>query len=522
MLLLGKDRSTRASYALGVLTCPTCGQENPDGARFCNACASAARGRRAAARARSERWSRSSSPTSSASPPRPSGSIRRTSASCSRRTTRACAPSSSGYGGTVEKFIGDAVMAVFGAPVAHEDDPERAVRAALAIRDWARRARARRSASRSTPGEALVTVGARSAEGEAMVAGDVVNTAARLQAAAPVDGVLVGERRTGRRGTRSRYREAAAVAGEGQGRARFRAWEAVEALATTTASTSPTAPRRRSSAASASSSFCARLVARDVGGRVAAARHARRRARHRQVAARRRAPPHVDGEPRADRWRQGRCLPYGDGRRPSGRSARSSRRRRGSSRPTQPDEAERKLSDAVARLVPEESGGALARGRAAAARRPAATAARAPSGGRDGRLAPVPRGARGARAAGARLRGPALGGRRPARLRRRRSSTGSRSVPLLVVGTARPELLERRPAWGGGKANATTISLQPLGDEETSRLIAGLLEQPVQPADEQQRAARAGGRQSALRRAVRPHARRTRDDRRDCRSRCRA
>src|SRR5213592_3679643 len=42
------------------------------------------------------------------------------------------------YGGTVEKFIGDAVMALFGAPVSHEDDPERAVRAALAIRDWVR------------------------------------------------------------------------------------------------------------------------------------------------------------------------------------------------------------------------------------------------------------------------------------------------------------------------------------------------------------------------------------------------
>ena len=40
------------------------------------------------------------------------------------------------FGGTVEKFIGDAVMALFGAPLAHEDDPERAVRAALAIRDW--------------------------------------------------------------------------------------------------------------------------------------------------------------------------------------------------------------------------------------------------------------------------------------------------------------------------------------------------------------------------------------------------
>src|SRR6266508_1473897 len=42
------------------------------------------------------------------------------------------------YGGTVEKFIGDAVMALFGAPTAHEDDPERAVRAALTIRDWVR------------------------------------------------------------------------------------------------------------------------------------------------------------------------------------------------------------------------------------------------------------------------------------------------------------------------------------------------------------------------------------------------
>jgi adenylate cyclase len=42
------------------------------------------------------------------------------------------------FGGTVEKFVGDAVMALFGAPQAHEDDPERAVRAALAIRDWAR------------------------------------------------------------------------------------------------------------------------------------------------------------------------------------------------------------------------------------------------------------------------------------------------------------------------------------------------------------------------------------------------
>ena len=47
------------------------------------------------------------------------------------------------YGGTVEKFIGDAVVAIFGAPVTHEDDPERAVRAALAVRDWARQTEGR-------------------------------------------------------------------------------------------------------------------------------------------------------------------------------------------------------------------------------------------------------------------------------------------------------------------------------------------------------------------------------------------
>ena len=97
------------------------------------------------------------------------------------------------YGGTVEKFIGDAVMAVFGAPVAHEDDPERAVRAALAIRDWASEQRDLQVRIAANTGEALVSVGARPAEGEAFVAGDVVNTAARMQTAAPVNGILVGE-----------------------------------------------------------------------------------------------------------------------------------------------------------------------------------------------------------------------------------------------------------------------------------------------------------------------------------------
>ena len=87
-------------------------------------------------------------------------------------------------GGTVEKFVGDAVMAVFGAPVAHEDDPERAVRAALAIRDGIAEDGKLEVRVAVNTGDALVNIDARPELGEGMVAGDVVNTASRLQSAA--------------------------------------------------------------------------------------------------------------------------------------------------------------------------------------------------------------------------------------------------------------------------------------------------------------------------------------------------
>jgi class 3 adenylate cyclase len=96
------------------------------------------------------------------------------------------------FGGRVEKFIGDAVMGVFGAPTAFGDDHERAVRAALAIRDWAAEDSLQVRIAVNT-GEAIVELEARAGQGQAMVAGDVVNTAARLQTAAPVGAVLVGE-----------------------------------------------------------------------------------------------------------------------------------------------------------------------------------------------------------------------------------------------------------------------------------------------------------------------------------------
>src|SRR5436190_22278098 len=87
------------------------------------------------------------------------------------------------FGGTVEKFVGDAVMALFGAPAAREDDPERAVRAALAIREAVAELNETgppielRVRIGVNTGEALVTLGARPAEGQGMAAGDVVNTA---------------------------------------------------------------------------------------------------------------------------------------------------------------------------------------------------------------------------------------------------------------------------------------------------------------------------------------------------------
>ena len=95
------------------------------------------------------------------------------------------------YGGTVEKFIGDAVMAVWGAPTAHEDDAERGVRAGLEVVDAVRElAPGLQARAGVLTGEAAVTVGAR---GQGMVAGDLVNTASRLQSVAPPGVVLVGE-----------------------------------------------------------------------------------------------------------------------------------------------------------------------------------------------------------------------------------------------------------------------------------------------------------------------------------------
>src|ERR671936_1711853 len=178
-------------------TCPNCGREPPAGAAFCPFCGADLQ---PAEQAREERKLVSvlfvdlvgfTSRSDRADPEDVRDTLQGFHASAKREIER--------FGGTVEKFIGDAVMAVFGAPVAHGDDPERAVRAALAVQDAvAEMNRADADLNLQVrmavnTGEAIVSLGADADRGEGMVAGDVVNTAARLQTAAPTDGILAGE-----------------------------------------------------------------------------------------------------------------------------------------------------------------------------------------------------------------------------------------------------------------------------------------------------------------------------------------
>src|SRR3954465_3495192 len=179
-------------------TCPSCGRENPTDARFCNACGGALAGAAPALpeerkivtvlfvalvgfTARAERLDPED--------------VRAIQTPYFARVREAI----ESFGGTVEKYIGDAVMAVFGAPVAHGDDPERAVRAELGLLIGVEQLNGARAdldlqvRIAVNTGEALVSLGANPAQGEGIVSGDVVNTAARLQSAAPVNGVLVGE-----------------------------------------------------------------------------------------------------------------------------------------------------------------------------------------------------------------------------------------------------------------------------------------------------------------------------------------
>jgi predicted ATPase/class 3 adenylate cyclase len=396
------------------------------------------------------------------------------------------------HGGTVEKFIGDAVMAIFGAPVAHEDDPERAVRAALAIRDALGEDGELEVRIGITTGEALIALGARPHEGEGMASGDVVNTAARLQAAAPVNGVLVDETTYRATDRRIDYREAGPVDAKGKTEP-ITVWEALEAKSRFGVDV------RQLGGTS--------LVGREeeLEALVAALSRARRE-REPQLVTLVGVPgigksrlvwelfQRVDQEHEITFWRQGRSLPYGEGVSfwALGEMVKA---QAGVLETDDAGRTEAKLRETIRAFVSDPADAQWLESHL----RPLVgleAAAEAGSGGRDEAFAAWRRFLE------------ALAEERPLVLVFEDLHWADDSlldfvdylvewasgVPILVVGTARPELLSRRPGWGGGKPNALTLSLSPLSGEETARLVHSLLGRSVLEAEIQETLLeRAGG-----------------------------
>jgi class 3 adenylate cyclase len=459
--------------------CPVCGRENPDDARFCSGCATPLE---EAAAAREERkvvtvlFCDLVGSTAHAENMDPED-VR---ALLSRYHERVRVDLER-FGGTVEKFIGDAVMALFGAPVAHEDDPERAVRAALAIRDAAQEEGELQVRVGITTGEALIALGARPDAGEGMASGDVVNTAARLQSAAPVDSILVDEVTYRATERTIEYRDHTAVEAKGKADP-ISVWEPVQA--------------RARFGVHVRQATRAGLVGRETELDLLVRTFERmREKREPQLVTLVGVPGigksrlvyelfrHLDAKPELTIWRQGRSLPYGEG-----------------------------VSFwALGEMVKAEAGILETDAAAEAARKLRASIDELGVENRDWveqHLRPVvgaetehlAKGDAHEEAFAAwRQYLEALADRRPLVLvfeDLHWADEGlldfvdelvewSSDVPLLVVGTARPELLTRRPAWGGGKPNATTISLSPLTRDETSRLVHALLERAVLPAETQ-------------------------------------
>jgi len=211
-----------------VPVCLACSQENPDNARFCLACGAALE----AVAPRDERrvvtviFVDLVGFTARAERLDPED-VRALLTPYHDRVRREI----ESFGGVVEKFIGDAVMGIFGAPLAHGDDAERAVRAALVVRDGIHGFVGGELQIRIAvnTGEAVVSLDARPALGESMVAGDVVNTAARLQAGAPVNGIVVGEKTYLETRDVIAYEEATPVVAKGKSLP-VKAWVAMHAL----------------------------------------------------------------------------------------------------------------------------------------------------------------------------------------------------------------------------------------------------------------------------------------------------
>ena len=458
--------------------CPNCGQENPDAARFCFACATPLD----VSPAREERkvvtvlFADLVGFTSRAEQMDPED-VRALLAPYYQRLRAELEQ----LGGTVEKFIGDAVMAVFGVPTAHEDDPERAVSAALRILAAVDELNGRRPdfplAVRIgvNTGEAMVDLSARAEAGDIVVTGDVVNTAARLQQAAPVGSVVVGEMTY--RATRERVDydelERATVKGKAQP---VPIWRAT-ALRVRPVQPTHRAPfiGREQDLALLTQTFARTLREGSVqlvtvGGEAGIGKS-------RLVAEFRRALAE-NGDDVV--WRQGRCVSYGEGVTfwALGEIVKS---HAGILESDGPEEVAKKLGVVVSAVIEErgerawfvarlgvlvgaEGSQAVERAESFTAWRRflEAIAARTP-------LVLVVEDVHWADAALLEFVDHLV--------------EWASGVPLLLICTARPELYEHEPGWGGGKRNASMLTLSPLTQAETGELVDELSLQAALPAE---------------------------------------
>jgi class 3 adenylate cyclase/tetratricopeptide (TPR) repeat protein len=475
-----------------VAICSNCGKENPVGAKFCNECA-APLPAAAPPPTLEERKIVSvlfcdlvgfTAASDQQDPEDVRARIRPYHARLRQEIER--------HGGTVEKFVGDAVMAAFGAPVAHEDDAERAVRAGLRILE------AIAELNEADPGldlqvrvgintgEAVVAVDARPEQGEGIVTGDVVNTAARIQGAAPVDGVAVSEQTYRPTSRLFDYEPLVPVSVKGKAEP-LPLWRAKAA--------------RSRFGSDIGDRFRTPFVGRELEKPLLIGifeRAAQQRSvqlvtvvgepgvgKTRLIAE---LDEYVDAKPELTRWRQGRCLPYGEGitfwalgeilKAEAGILESDSAELAATKleRAVAPEETERRwLLERLAPLVGIEAA-------SPAERQELFTAWR--------------RFLEGLAAAGTTvLVFEDLHWADEALLDfLEHLVEWSQGVPLLVLCAARPELYERRPGWGAGLRNAHTINLSPLSDGETAELVSHLVSTSVLSGDlERAVLERAGG-----------------------------
>ncbi|MDX6503959.1 MAG: hypothetical protein QOE29_1084, partial [Gaiellaceae bacterium] len=332
-------------------------------------------------------------------------------------------------------------------------------------------------------GEALVALQARTSTGEGIASGDVVNTTARLQTAAPVDGILVGEATYRATSHMIDYREAEPVTAKGKAQP-IPVWEVVGA--------------RSRFGIDVDQREASSLVGRDreLGFLTDAFSRCRREqtvqlvtlvgvpgiGKSRLVSEFFRV---IDADPEIFWWRQGRSLPYGETQ--SFWALGEIVKAQAGILETDPAETvERKLQEMLAELFDEDA----ERPWIERHLRPLVGAIVESDATRDRRDE--------AFAVWRRLF-EALAERRPLVLVFEDAhwaddglldfvdnlADRATAVPLLIIVTARPELLGRRPGWGGGKRNASTVSLASLSHEETAQLLGSLLDQILLPAEVQ-------------------------------------